>query len=163
MNREYLITRAKEIKARGNKLGIRVTIPNQDDTELIVNDNSSIDNKVEYYCKAYDENLVHSMNNQIKIVAIEEISTVVTHYPDEIKIQELYNRGFKSDMFMDIGQAFIKEYKNDYIHYAIIISHTGDVIITNYAEDNSNVIAFNYDMTFVDDLIFILEHLNKIN
>ncbi len=73
MNREYLIKKANEIKSHGNKLGVEVTIPNQKATELIINDTDSIDNKVEYYCKAYDENLIHSMNDKIKIVNILEV------------------------------------------------------------------------------------------
>ena len=36
--------------------------------ELIINDWSALDVKLEYYLKAYDENLVHSMNDRIKIV-----------------------------------------------------------------------------------------------
>ena len=77
MNREFLISRAKQIKENGNMLGIEVTIPGQDATELIVNGLDSIDNKVNYYCKAYDENLVHSMNDKIKIVDIVEIIAVI--------------------------------------------------------------------------------------
>lgn len=76
MTRDYLIAKAKEIKDNGNMLGIEVTIPNQDGIELIINGNDSIDNKVEYYCKAYDENLVHSMNDRIKIVDIVEVVSV---------------------------------------------------------------------------------------
>ena len=68
MTREILkqiFTDAKE-----NKLDVyvAVTIPGQEDYEYIVNKNKSLDNKLEYYCKAYDENCVHCMNNQIKIV-----------------------------------------------------------------------------------------------
>ena len=56
MNREFLIKRANLIKEHGNMLGIEVTIPNQEATEIIINKPDSIDNKVDYYCKAYDEN-----------------------------------------------------------------------------------------------------------
>ena len=80
MNRDYLIKKGKEIKENGNMLGIKVTIPNQDETELIINNNSSIDNKIDYYCKAYDENLVHSMNDKIKIVDIQEIKHIIPTY-----------------------------------------------------------------------------------
>lgn len=76
MTRDDLIAKAKEIKNNGNMLGIEVTIPNQKATELIINDTDSIDNKVEYYCKAYDENLVHSMNDRIKIVDIIEVVSI---------------------------------------------------------------------------------------
>ena len=40
----------------------------KDDVEYIVNKNKSLKNKLEYYCKAYDENCVHAMNDKIKIV-----------------------------------------------------------------------------------------------
>ena len=76
MNREFLIKRANLIKEHGNMLGIEVTIPNQEATEIIINKPDSIDNKVDYYCKAYDENLVHSMNDRIKIVDIIEITSI---------------------------------------------------------------------------------------
>ena len=76
MNRNQLIEKAKKIKANGNMLGVRVTIPGQQTTELIINDNDSIDNKVEYYCKAYDENLVHCMNDRIRIVEILEVTMI---------------------------------------------------------------------------------------
>lgn len=76
MNRDLLISRAKEIKENGNMLGIEVTIPGQEATELIINGSDSIDNKIEYYCKAYDSNLVHSMNDRIKIVDIVEVISI---------------------------------------------------------------------------------------
>lgn len=75
--REYLIKKAKQIKENGNMLGIEVTIPGQNATELIINGVDSIDNKLDYYCKAYDENLVHSMNDRIKIVDIVEVTKVI--------------------------------------------------------------------------------------
>ena len=43
-------------------------MPGQKTNEIIINDYSALDNKLEYYLKAYDENLVHSMNDRIKIV-----------------------------------------------------------------------------------------------
>lgn len=76
MNRDLLISRAKQIKENGNMLGIEVTIPGQEGIELIINGLDSIDNKVEYYCKAYDENLVHCMNDKVKIVDIVEVISV---------------------------------------------------------------------------------------
>ena len=56
--------------AKENKTDVyvAVTIPGQDDVEYIVNKHKSLDNKLEYYCKAYDEDCVHCMNNRIKIV-----------------------------------------------------------------------------------------------
>ena len=45
-------------------------MPGQKSHELIINDYDALDNKLKYYLKAYDENLVHSMNDRIKIVNI---------------------------------------------------------------------------------------------
>ena len=62
----------KEVFARAKQektdVYVAVIIPGQDDVEYIVNKNKSLDNKLEYYCKAYDENCVHCMNDQIRIV-----------------------------------------------------------------------------------------------
>lgn len=62
----------KEIcqQAKESKIGlcIEVTIPNQDDTEYIINKSASIDNKLAYYEKTYGYNLTHRMNDRIKIV-----------------------------------------------------------------------------------------------
>ena len=68
MNREDLIKVFEDAKNNNSDIYIAVTIPGQDDVEYIVNKNHSLDNKLQYYCKAYDENCVHCMNNQIKIV-----------------------------------------------------------------------------------------------
>ena len=68
MNREDLIKVFEEAKNNNSDIYVAVTIPGQDDVEYIVNKNHSLDNKLQYYCKAYDENCVHCMNNQIKIV-----------------------------------------------------------------------------------------------
>lgn len=68
MSREDLIKVFEEAKNNNSDIYVAVTIPGQDDVEYIVNKNHSLDNKLQYYCKAYDENCVHCMNNQIKIV-----------------------------------------------------------------------------------------------
>ena len=163
LSKEYLKSKAMEIKEHGNMLGIRVTIPNQDMTELIINDNSSIENKLDYYCKTYDDNLIHCMNDRVKIVDIEEIKYIISKCSDEIKKQELLNRGFKETIVIGIGAALFKEYKNDYHYYGISIGLNGDVIITNYDQKASNVISFNFNKEFVKDLIFILNHLEMSN
>lgn len=62
--------------AKENKLGIAVeiTIPGQNDTEYIVNKYKSLDNKLDYYKKAYGEDLVHCMNNQVRIVSAKVVN-----------------------------------------------------------------------------------------
>lgn len=68
MTREELKKVFSQAKENKTDVYITVTIPGQDDVEYIINKNKSLDNKLEYYCKAYDENCVHSMNDKIKIV-----------------------------------------------------------------------------------------------
>ena len=68
MTREELIEVFKMAKENKNDIYVAVTIPEQKEFEYIVNKHKSLDNKLEYYCKAYDENCVHCMNDQIRIV-----------------------------------------------------------------------------------------------
>lgn len=68
MSRDELKKIFARAKEENTDVYVAVTIPGQDDVEYIVNKNKSLDNKLEYYCKAYDENCVHAMNNQIRIV-----------------------------------------------------------------------------------------------
>lgn len=68
MSREELKQVFKQAKDNHTDIYVAVTIPGQDDVEYIVNKNHSLDNKLQYYCKAYDENCVHCMNDQIRIV-----------------------------------------------------------------------------------------------
>ena len=70
MNREYLKEKFKEAKENKCDICVEVTIPGQDDTEYIINKYNSLDNKLKYYLKAYDENLAHSMNDHIRMVKI---------------------------------------------------------------------------------------------
>lgn len=57
-------------EAKKNKCAICVEIkmPGQETNELIINSYEALDNKLEYYLKAYDKKLIHSMNDRIKIV-----------------------------------------------------------------------------------------------
>lgn len=68
MTREDLKAIFASAKDNHTDVYVAVTIPGQDDVEYIVNKNHSLDNKLEYYCKAYDENCVHCMNDKIRIV-----------------------------------------------------------------------------------------------
>lgn len=74
MTRNELILICNEALAEGKDICVQVTIPGQQNTEFIINTNDSIKNKLEYYCKAYDSNLVHSMNDQIKIINVKKIN-----------------------------------------------------------------------------------------
>ena len=68
MNREDLKAAFKLAKENKNGICVEIQMPNQKTNELIINDYSALDVKLEYYLKAYAENLVHSMNDRIKIV-----------------------------------------------------------------------------------------------
>ena len=68
MTREDLINAFNAAKDNRLDICIKLTIPGQEECEYIINKFKSLDNKLEYYSKAYDENCVHSMNNQIRMV-----------------------------------------------------------------------------------------------
>ena len=55
-------------KLTGMDIAVEVTVPGQETTEVIVNRNENLDNKLEFYKKAYDENCVHCMNKEVRIV-----------------------------------------------------------------------------------------------
>lgn len=68
MNYNQLKDVFNEAKNNGCAVVVEVTIPGQQDTEFIVNRHSSIDNKLEYYKKTYNEQLVHRNCEAIHIV-----------------------------------------------------------------------------------------------
>jgi hypothetical protein len=68
MKKENLISIFDTAKLMKNDIAIEVTIPGQETTEVIINRYENLDNKLEFYTKAYDENCVHCMNNEVKIV-----------------------------------------------------------------------------------------------
>lgn len=70
MTKEELKNVFKIAKESKLDIYVAVTIPGQEDCEYIVNKYKSLDNKLEYYCKAYDDNCVHCMNSQVRIVKV---------------------------------------------------------------------------------------------
>lgn len=68
MNKEGLISIFDTAKLTKMDIAVEVTIPGQETTEVIVNRYENLDNKLEFYKKAYDENCVHCMNKEVKIV-----------------------------------------------------------------------------------------------
>lgn len=56
------------MKKEGLDVGIKLKMPNQKEPEIIMNYNSSIDNKLDYYLKTYDDELVHKNNPEIQII-----------------------------------------------------------------------------------------------
>lgn len=59
MKLEAVIKELREAKEKGYHGFIEVTIPGQNGTEFIVNKPESIENKIKYYKKTYDDNGVH--------------------------------------------------------------------------------------------------------
>jgi len=80
MNRKDLEAAFKLAKENKNGICVEIQMPNQKTNELIINDYSALDVKLEYYLKAYDENLVHSMNDRIKIVNAYPCEYYVPNY-----------------------------------------------------------------------------------
>lgn len=68
MKKENLISIFDTAKLCKNDIAVEVTIPGQETTEVIVNRYENLDNKLEFYKKAYDENCVHCMNKEVRIV-----------------------------------------------------------------------------------------------
>lgn len=68
MKKENLINIFDTAKLCKNDIAVEVTIPGQETTEVIVNRYENLDNKLEFYKKAYDENCVHCMNKEVRIV-----------------------------------------------------------------------------------------------
>lgn len=60
-----------EAKNKGMDIGVEVTVPGQEETELIINKNSSIDNKLSYYMRSYDDDLNLNANPEVKIVGFQ--------------------------------------------------------------------------------------------
>ncbi len=76
----------KEAKERNyNYIAVKVTVPGCDKEEIIVNPLSNFDCKLEYYKKAYNEDLTLKTFNQIKITGFEcakhfnELGTILIH------------------------------------------------------------------------------------
>lgn len=70
---EDLKNMAELAKKKNLCLAVEVTIPGQEETEIIINRPSSIDNKLKYYLGVYDEHLAHRMNSAIKMVQISSV------------------------------------------------------------------------------------------
>ena len=64
---ETLFTKAKE---EGLDIAIEVTVEGQEDTEVIMNRNASIENKLAYYKETYNEDLTHKNNANVRIIGV---------------------------------------------------------------------------------------------
>jgi hypothetical protein len=59
----------KECKELELPICVAIKLPDQKNPELIINGIDSLDNKLDYYKKAYDEKLVHKNNKEIRILS----------------------------------------------------------------------------------------------
>lgn len=57
------------LKEHAQSVAVELTIPGQKDTEFIVNRYRSIKNKLNYYKRTYNENLIHNKVSSIKILS----------------------------------------------------------------------------------------------
>lgn len=57
------------LKEHAQTVAVELTIPGQRDTEFIVNRYRSIRNKLNYYRRTYNEDLIHNKVPSIKIVS----------------------------------------------------------------------------------------------
>ena len=56
-------------KNHAQTIAVEITIPGQRDTEFIINQNRSFRNKLNYYKRTYNDDLVHNKVPSIKIVS----------------------------------------------------------------------------------------------
>lgn len=60
----------KDVKEKGLDMVIKLKMPNQEEPEIIMNYNKSVDTKLEYYQKTYTDDLVHKNKSDIQIIEI---------------------------------------------------------------------------------------------
>lgn len=68
-----LIDICVKAKECNRDIALELTVPNQEETEMIIIKNSNIDYKLDYYCKNYNENLELNRCKDIKILNAEII------------------------------------------------------------------------------------------
>lgn len=68
MKQENLISIFDTAKETKMDIAVEITVPEQETTEVIVTRYENLDTKLAFYKKAYDENGVHCMNKEVKIV-----------------------------------------------------------------------------------------------
>ena len=68
MDRENLILAFKEAKENKTDICVEIKLPEQKTTEKIINNYESLDIKLNYYLDAYNEDLTHKHNGEIRIV-----------------------------------------------------------------------------------------------
>lgn len=148
MYKQGLINIFNEAKEAGKDIGVEVTIPGQDTTEVIINRNENIDNKLEFYKKAYDDNCVHCMNNQVKIINAFAIGFFTRVTNNELANMENAMNFGETIKLLKQGKKMQREGwngKNQYIELATNISYKnvkGEVINAEHDAIGNKAIAF---------------------
>lgn len=70
MKKENLISIFDTAILMKDDIAVEITVPGQETTEVIITRAENLENKLEFYKKAYDENGVHCMNKDVKIVDV---------------------------------------------------------------------------------------------
>lgn len=68
MKKENLICIFDTAILMKDDIAVEITVPGQKTTEVIVTRAENLQNKLEFYKKAYDEEGVHCMNKEVRIV-----------------------------------------------------------------------------------------------
>lgn len=68
MKKENLISIFDTAILMKNDIAVEVTVPGQKTTEVILTRVENLENKLAFYKKAYDEDGVHCMNKDVRIV-----------------------------------------------------------------------------------------------
>jgi len=68
----------KSIECKANYIAVSIETRGNDDVEIIVNPRNNFDNKLVYYCKAYNDDLVLNTYDGIRIVSVLGIQNDTT-------------------------------------------------------------------------------------
>lgn len=127
---ELIFKKAKEVNAK--YIGVQIYTRGNLRPEIIINHKESFDNKLEYYKKAYTDNLVLKSYDGISIKGIafgnsfKEIEDALINYHDECSI--------KNDMVTleEASQEVVKLIRNKYNpHTTVIIKNDGIKIVSD--------------------------------
>lgn len=68
MKKENLISIFDTAILMKDDIAVEITVPGQETTEVIITRAENLENKLEFYKKAYDENCIHCMNKEVRII-----------------------------------------------------------------------------------------------
>lgn len=73
MNKDVLTHIFKEAIRRGLGVKVDIRIPNLPGLEVIINPPENVEEKLQYYLAAYNEDLTHKMDPGVVIVAVSTV------------------------------------------------------------------------------------------